>query len=136
MVRIIERRHPFLLAWPKARGEKTKMSGSVSVTREPPGPAKTETMKRWEAMVEHEVASIKKESKTKVTDDITRIWAQNRQKIKKLKENQAPTHGPHVAIPKVALSSEPSNGSSSEDDGKKGKKKKREFAKLFSDKPK
>jgi len=107
------------------------MSGSDSADGGQ-GPAKTEIQKRWETRAEKEVNRIKLESKTKTTNAIARVWAKNRQNIKLSKENQAPSHGPLVPIPKVALCSETSSGQSSGDEEDTHRKKRRVFAKVTS----
>ena len=89
---------------------------------------------RWLSLVEREVASLKLETKTMVTDNISRVWASNRQKIQMSKENQVRPWGPLKAIPMVPLSGL-SNSSSSGEDGEK-KKRKREYAKVFSERAK
>ena len=105
-------------------------------------PAQLET-KKWLKVVEKEVASLKLESKTKVTDDIKRVWANNRQKIKTSKESQVEClsgsiffPGPQKAIPRMSLSLTPSSNSSSGGDGEKKQKKKRQYAKVVSEKTK
>ena len=61
--------------------------------------AKSEEVRRWLGIVEKEVAGLKLETKTKVTDDIARVWASNRQKIQMSKENQVKPAGRLAAIP-------------------------------------
>ena len=94
-----------------------------------------EEVRRWLTIVEKEVAGLKLATKTKVTDDIARVWASNRQKIKMSTEDQVRPAGPLQAIPMVPLSREPSGTSSSGEDGER-KKRKREYAKVFSEKTK
>ena len=89
---------------------------------------------RWLSLVEKEVASLKLETKTMVTDNISRVWASNRQKIKMSAEDQVRPAGPLQSIPVMSLSRDPSSASSSEEDGQRKKKKKREYAKVFSEK--
>ena len=90
-------------------------------------------LKRWLDIVEKEVAGLKLESKTKVSDDIARIWATNRQKIKKSEENQVKLTRPLETIPMKPLSYNPSSSSGEEGEQKK---RKREYAKVFSEKTK
>ena len=97
--------------------------------------AKSEEVRRWLGIVEKEVAGLKLETKTKVTDDIARVWASNRQKIQMSKENQVKPAGRLAAIPMKPLNWEPSTTSSSGEDGEE-KKRKREYAKVFSEKTK
>ena len=98
-------------------------------------PAQLETQ-RWLKIVEKEVASLKLETKTKVTDDIARFWANNRQKIKMSKEDQVEPLGPLEVIPRMSLSRDPSSNSSSGEDGEKKKKRRRQYAKVVSEKTK
>ena len=105
-------------------------------------PAQLET-KKWLKVVEKEVASLKLETKTKVADDIKRVWANNRQKIKMSKEDQVECQGssvvfqgPQRAIPRMSLSLATSSNSSSGEDGEKKQKKKRQYAKVVSEKTK
>ena len=105
-------------------------------------PAQLET-KKWLKVVEKEVASLRLESKTKVSDDIKRVWANNRQKIKTSKESQVEGlassivfQGPQKAIPRMSLSLTPSSNSSSGEEGEKKEKKKRQYAKVVSEKTK
>ena len=108
--------------------ERREMAGGARAVA-----AQTKEVNRWLSLVEKEVADLKLETKTKVTDDISRVWASNRQKIQMSKENQVRPSGPLEAIPMVPLSYDPS--SSSGEDGEK-KKKRREYAKVFSERAK
>ena len=96
----------------------------------------SEEVKRWQSIVEKEVAGLKLETKTKVTDDIARVWANNRQKIKMSKENQVKPSGPLETIPMKPLSWDPSTTSSSGEEGEEKKKKRREYVKVFSERTK
>ena len=93
-----------------------------------------EEVRRWVGFVEKEVAGLRLETRTKVTDDIARVWASNRQKIKMSAEDQVRPAGPLQSIPVMSLSRDPSSASSSEEDGQRKKKKKRDYAKVFSEK--
>ena len=98
-------------------------------------PAKEAEVQRWLGIVEKEVAGLKLESKTKVFDDIARVWAINRQKIKKSEEDQVILPRPLQTIPMKPLSYDPSSSSGSGEEGER-KKRKREYAKVFSERAK
>ena len=107
------------------------MSGAGRTT---PAKLAEAEVQRWLGIVEKEVAGLKLESKTKVSEDIARVWATNRQKIKKSEENQVVLPRPLETIPMKPLSYDPQSSSSGEEGERK--KRKREYAKVFSERAK
>ena len=115
--------------WGRAEGrEMAEADGANS--------AQSKEVQKWLSIVEKEVAGLKLETKTKVTDDIARVWANNRQKIKMSKENQVKPSGPLETIPMKPLSWDPSATSSSGEGGEEKKKRRREYVKVFLERTK
>ena len=94
--------------------------------------SKTEIQMQWESLVEKEVDIIKADARTKGTDNVLRLWTQNRQKIQMSQQKEKKCQSDLLPIPKVAIPSDHFSGYSSSED----RRKKREFAKVYSEKDK